>query len=397
VTKPRRVVRSAVSQLAARLRANGTLVSVQIELTSRCPLACAHCYNDPTEPDLLDLERLKSIFAEAASLGALFVTFTGGEIYSRPDLHEIIAEARRQQYVVRLQTSGWYLDEPRADFVAAQAVAEVQLSVYSADPSVHDAVTGRPGSHARAVAAARALRQRRVRVALAATVTSLNASTYRSVEQLAKELDCGHTMDATIMPCESGARGPCGLRPATAVLRDFYGDYARSQFQAGFPRPAGADALRGLDEAPCNVGSTFVVIASDGTAYPCMPLRVPLGNVTREPLAVIWRESSERRRLRELTWGDLPACSQCSLRDYCPHCLALALAEHGDIVAPPLENCRHALVRRDLLREDGLIPASETALPPPLATEELDGARSSGGADPPQTDNARSSSSRVGR
>jgi radical SAM protein with 4Fe4S-binding SPASM domain len=314
---------------------------------------------------------MRRVLGEAQRLGGLFVLFTGGEVYSNPHFEAIVSEARRLAFATWVKTSGWNLDDAAARFLAQQAVSEVHVSIHSADPAVHDAVTGTPGSHARAVRAVRALRAHNVRVGLRTTVTSINAASYRSVAALADELGCESSMDASISPCEDGSCGPCQFRASDDVLREFYGDYAWSQLAAAFSpgRPPGS--LRPLTETPCLAGDTSLFLASDGMVYPCVDLKLPCGSVLTDSLERIWRESPELRRVRSLTWRDLPACAPCQLRDYCSHCLAIAQNEHGDLLGPAAENCRHALVRRDLLRERGLIPESENALPPPVAPRKM--------------------------
>jgi radical SAM protein with 4Fe4S-binding SPASM domain len=151
------------------------------------------------------------------------------------------------------------------------------------------------------------------------------------------------------------------------MLRDFYGDYDWSQVEAAFAEPRPPGSRRPLDDTPCLAGASSLFLASDGTVYPCVDLKVPCGNVLGDSLERIWRDSPGLRRVRDLRWRDLPVCARCEVRDYCSHCIAMAQNEHGDLLGPALENCRHAVVRRDLLRERGLVPAADTELPPPLA------------------------------
>jgi hypothetical protein len=51
----------------------------------------------------------------------------------------------------------------------------------------------------------------------------------------------------------------------------------------------------------------------------------------------------------------------------------MALLEQGKMAGPSLEACRHAVTVRDSLRERGLIPATETALPPTWDRVDPDG------------------------
>ncbi|MBI5480607.1 MAG: radical SAM protein [Deltaproteobacteria bacterium] len=349
------------------------MLTLHVEVTSRCPLRCLHCYNDRAVADALDLATLESVLDDAMPLGCLFVVLTGGEVYARPDFEQIVSAARRREFDVRCQTSGWHLDDHAAGFLAERAVSEVHISVYSDNPAVHDAVTRMPGSHARALRAVHALRRRGVRVLIKSVVTEVNAASYRSVQTLARSLGCACSIDPVVVPCESGACGPCGVRPPDDILREFYGEYAWSQIAAAFSGSRARGALRPLDDAPCLAGATSLFLASDGTIYPCVDLKIPCGSVLTESLACIWRGSPGLRRVRDLRWRDLPVCAACQVRDYCNHCLAVAQNEHGDLLGPALENCRHALVRRDLLRERGLVAATETAVPPPLAVASMPG------------------------
>jgi radical SAM protein with 4Fe4S-binding SPASM domain len=359
--------RSSSEILIDRAVRAGALITLQVELTSRCPLKCEHCYNDDRVADRLRLERLIALLDEAAELGCLCLSLTGGEPCIHPHFQEFVRAARRRSYAVRVQTSGWTVDDRQADFLAGEAITGADISLHSGDPGVHDAVTGVPGSHARAVAAARALRARGVRVTFKTLVTTRTAGTYEAVGAVARELECGFIYDALVTPCESGACGPCAVRPDAAALRAHYelmmdGGEA-SWLEERRARTGGAP----LDHAPCGAGRFGLHVASDGTAFPCVELRVPCGNVLDQSLAEIWRGSAALAPIRRLRWRDLPVCAVCALREYCDHCVGLALIEHGDLNGPVLEECRHAVIRRDLLREHGVIPCGETGLPPPLA------------------------------
>src|SRR5262245_654936 len=79
----------------ARLPVNGT-----IELTRRCPLECAHCYNNLPMDDAgarrgdLRLDELRRILDEVTEAGCLWLLLTGGEVLARPDFLQIYSHAR---------------------------------------------------------------------------------------------------------------------------------------------------------------------------------------------------------------------------------------------------------------------------------------------------------------
>jgi MoaA/NifB/PqqE/SkfB family radical SAM enzyme len=76
--------------MAAHLPLNAT-----IEVTRRCPLTCAHCYNNLPMGDReaarreLTFDEHRRILDEIADAGCLWLLYTGGEIFARPDFIEI--------------------------------------------------------------------------------------------------------------------------------------------------------------------------------------------------------------------------------------------------------------------------------------------------------------------
>src|SRR5713226_2066491 len=86
------------------------------ELTHRCPLHCVYCSNPlelQSRGNELSTEVWSRVFQEAASAGVLQADFTGGEPLARPDIIELVRNARATGLYVSLITSGLPLDEAR--------------------------------------------------------------------------------------------------------------------------------------------------------------------------------------------------------------------------------------------------------------------------------------------
>jgi pyrroloquinoline quinone biosynthesis protein E len=87
------------------------------EITYRCPLHCAFCYN-PTDYDKhtqneLSTEQWINVLRDARKLGALQLGISGGEPLLRDDIEEIVVEAKKLGYYSNLITSGVGLTEKR--------------------------------------------------------------------------------------------------------------------------------------------------------------------------------------------------------------------------------------------------------------------------------------------
>src|SRR5580698_5327170 len=87
-----------------------------LELTYRCPLHCAFCYN-PTDfantGAELETEDWLRVLREARALGAVQLGLSGGEPLTRDDLEIIVAEAHRLGFYSNLITSGVGLSDAR--------------------------------------------------------------------------------------------------------------------------------------------------------------------------------------------------------------------------------------------------------------------------------------------
>jgi radical SAM protein with 4Fe4S-binding SPASM domain len=338
----------------------GVPQSVLFQVTDRCNYRCVHCYETHGTAQELGTADVLRILHELADAGVLFLTFTGGEFFMRRDADELLAAARKLEFAVKLLTTGHFIDDRRADFIAELGVLEVSMSLYGADAATHEAITVHPGSFERTVAAALRLRARGVPVLLKTPVMSTNSSTWREFIAFAQSLDCRFALDPLVTGREDGEQSPTALRPDDEALRAFYREFGVDHHAPRFERAAGRE-LRPLDQTPCAAGQTTCRVNPQGLVFPCSSLPTPVGDLQKQPFSTIWRESPELQRLRGLTWDLLPICRTCDVRQYCSRCHAMALLEDGDLLGPSTEACRHAVVLRDALKERGMAVAEGPA------------------------------------
>lgn len=115
------------------------------EVTYRCPLHCAFCYN-PTDYDKhtqneLSTEQWINVLREARKLGALQLGISGGEPLLRDDIEEIVAEASSLGYYTNLITSGVGLTEKRISAFKAGGLDHIQLSMHDITEEINNFIT----------------------------------------------------------------------------------------------------------------------------------------------------------------------------------------------------------------------------------------------------------------
>jgi radical SAM protein with 4Fe4S-binding SPASM domain len=369
--------RGAADLLAEAAHKRGRPVTVTFQVTDRCNYECVHCYQEHTEQDELTLAEIERILDQLAEAGVLFLTLMGGEFFMRRDADDILRAAHDRGFAIKLLTTGHHVHERRADLIAGMRPIQVDMSLYAATPHVHEAVTRQQGSWQRTYAAARRLIERKVPVLLKAPVMELNAGDLGNLARLARELGAQSSFDAKITGKEDSDQSPATLRMGQATLAAFYRDAENGMAEFLVKTYSGLDArqgeLRPLHHTPCRAGQQAVAINPRGEVWPCNALPIACGNLREQSFADIWAGSRALEEIRYLRWASIAECNVCELRPYCQRCHGMALLEQGKLEGPSLEACRHAVAVRDTLRERGLVPVTETALPPTWARVDADG------------------------
>ncbi len=115
------------------------------EITYRCPLHCAFCYN-PTDYDKhtqneLDTKSWLSVLNQARDLGAAQLGISGGEPLLRDDIEVIVEEAHQLGYYSNLITSGVGLTDKRIDASKKGGLDHIQLSMHDITVEINNFIT----------------------------------------------------------------------------------------------------------------------------------------------------------------------------------------------------------------------------------------------------------------
>src|SRR6185437_12761053 len=111
------------------------------ELTYRCPLHCAFCYNplDYTDHSReLSTAQWIDVLREARALGAVQLGFSGGEPLVRDDVEVLVEEAHKLGFYTNLITSGVGLTDQRLDDLKAAGLDHIQLSFQDSTQQLND-------------------------------------------------------------------------------------------------------------------------------------------------------------------------------------------------------------------------------------------------------------------
>jgi radical SAM protein with 4Fe4S-binding SPASM domain len=335
---------SLVQELEQRALKAGVPLSVQLDVTYRCNERCVHCYLDHEDHGEMTFTEIRDLLDQLAEAGVFFLVLSGGEVFMRRDFFDIVEYARSLMFSVKIKTNAFMIREEEAQRLRDLAIQDVQVSIYSHRPEVHDAITLLPGSLRRSLAGIRLLRRHGVKVVIANVLMMQNVNDHSGVKALTKELGAQYTIDPTVTPMMDGDRSVLRLGLGVPQLGDLFHDSDLvgdvNEFCAP-PSPVNDDCMQ---ELPCSAGHTACYVSPYGDVFPCVQFPLPSGNVRRQRFLDIWRYSAQLKDVRSITARDLPVCSGCSHVGTCTRCPGLAYLE-GNMRGPSSQDCEKSFAR----------------------------------------------------
>jgi len=335
---------SLMQQMNQRAFDLGIPLGIHLDVTYRCNERCVHCYLDHDDHGELTTTEIKDILDQLAEAGTFFLTLSGGEVLMRRDFFDILEYARRLTFNVQIKTNGVMIGLPEAQRIRELGVEQVQISVYSHRPEVHDAITKLPGSLQKSIRAIRFLKSQGLNVVIANVMMTANMGDHMGVRALARELDVIYALDPTITPKMDGDLSILNLRiPGSELNAVFHNeDLVGNVAEFCAPPPPPDDDI--MEAIPCSAGHTAAYITPYGDVFPCVQFPLPTGNLRQKRFLEIWRGSPALEEVRSIRAKDLPVCSTCSHVGSCTRCPGLAYVE-GSMRGPSTADCEKSFHR----------------------------------------------------
>lgn len=296
------------------------------EITYRCNLQCAYCYNPldlGSYRDELRADEWLRVIGEAARLGVMQMHFSGGEPTLRPDdLVAFVAAARAGGLYTNLITQGTFLSDALLDRLAAAGLDHIQISVQAADAAAGDAMAGAVVHEKKFDAIRRAVARGKFAITINCVLHRANIDSLEDVIALAESTRVArlelanaqlygwaHLNRASVIPTRAQIeRADAAVAAAQVRLRGRMEiTYVRSDYYDEFPKPC----MNGW-------GRQFLTVAPNGRVLPCPAAAaittLRFENVRETPLEAIWFESPSFSAFRGIEWMREP-CRSCARRD----------------------------------------------------------------------------------
>ncbi len=299
-------------------------------LTYRCNSRCVMCgiwEGDQSGKGELTPDEYARILPDTL----LDVNLTGGEVFLRPDLPQVVEAVRSAAPRARIVISTNGL-QPRQTkkllpgILAADPDIGFAVSI-DGEEEIHDKVRGIKGGFKKAYETVKLLQAEGItnlRIAFTATVNEVADNTshlgriYRLARETGVEFTCAaaHNSDHYFktssnqgVNIEELARqldGVARQELRTAKIKS----WLRAYFHKGLVEHMRAK----VRPTPCEAGHTSLMIDPVGDVFPCNILNYPVGNVRETPFMEIWRSERMERARSVVRQCNQPCWMVCTAR-----------------------------------------------------------------------------------
>jgi len=316
--------------------------AANIELTYRCNLRCKMCgvfgkIRDHRGEELT-VEEYRHIFDQMREMGIQAVTFSGGEAFIRPDLFDIVRDAKRHGFRCNMFSNGTLVNESDYENIIESGLDKIIFSIDGVE-QVHDVIRGIPGAFQKVMRTISGLvHQRqtcgveRPEIDVHMTMMKGNVASLSALHHLCSGLGVNFAFqpysecdDGTFRQTIAILDGVTANRywPKDGVLRFDDEDINRMREELGklpidfyvkLIHYIGRDDLRQgrMPIRRCYVTRNIMMINPYGDLIPCSNLdSYRTGNIRQEKLADIWNGEKYERLREKLSRRLLPLCTHC--------------------------------------------------------------------------------------
>jgi len=310
---------------------NHQLYSVIFEVTPKCNFNCVHCYlHDHHCSEELSYEDVIKIIDILYEKEVLFITFTGGDIFTRKDFMDIYVYAKKKGFIVELYTNGALINKEIIDIFKQYPPLLVDISMYGACEETCEKVTGVSGAFDKVLHNIEELIAAGIRVSMKTPMLDLYYSEIYQIKGIADSFGIPFRTSFEIFP---SIDNDDSIQQYQVSLRDAL-NYEFAEFSKR-PKTWGedndielVDLKKSMPLFRCKLGRASCVIDFQGNMCPCMSFRHIGKKITINNFDAIWQSFSRYPKMKA---SPEYKCLSCDAYDYCDICPAMMQFVYGDM------------------------------------------------------------------
>ncbi|MDA2910070.1 radical SAM protein [Nitrospiraceae bacterium AH_259_D15_M11_P09] len=326
-----------------RLWAYKVPLNGSIEVTRRCPLECAHCYNNLPMGDQearrgeLTYEEHCRLLDEITEAGCLWLLYSGGEIFARQDFLSIYTYAKKKGLFITLFTNGTQITPKIADHLAHWRPFSIEITLYGRTRETYERLTGIPGSYDRCMRGIQLLMERGLPLSLKTVGVTINKHEIGDMKRFAEEeLGLPFKFDSMINARIDCSQSPLAVRltPEDVVGQDVQDPKRADEWRTFYEqaRRLKYDPQGREDVYHCGGGMSAFAIDPQGKMSICVLSHMDMYDLRTGSFQEGWERFLSNVRRKKIT--RVTKCTACGMRSMCASCPATAELEQGDPEEP---------------------------------------------------------------
>jgi len=306
-------------------------------LTSRCNLACRHCYAARFSQNELPEEEIFRIVQSAAGVGVKHFGLSGGEVFLHRNALEILRQASELGMSTSVVSNGLLITEEVAQRLK-EYHTHIFISLDGAEKDTHERVRG-PETWEPTLLSIEKMRQHGVNFSPIMAVSKLNRTEVQEYLSLAKNL--GSSV-ACLIPVMLAGRATKEMVLQAEDMVTFLKEIEEAVQELEIQVSLWCTPFARLVVKSDRIRADFCRLAQEieldpmGNVLLCDILDVVLSNIQGKEIKEIWEEQ-ERHPLAKALTDPMPAepCRECPLQAECQGgCFARAQLLSGNIHDP---------------------------------------------------------------
>lgn len=304
------------------------LKNLDLEISNPCNERCVHCYRtcESTKRGFLSLEDVQKIFEELEPIreNQINVLLTGGEALLNKNWKKIFIYAIEHNSRVSLFTNATLMTDDDIRFLASfngnRLFREVQISLYSLQPQIHDAITGLNGSCFKSLNAIEKLKDAGVEVFVSCPVMKLNQSSVPDLMRYMDKKGIGSCADLFIFPNSDYKSENVEQRLSLDDLEWFYQETAKNNFELAYIWRNKRPKENVLENFFYGAATSGILVSGNGDIYPMIGWYENIGNIHEDSLQKIFLSHPLLEKCRQIKVKDFERCANCDAIEYCSFC-----------------------------------------------------------------------------
>lgn len=302
--------------------------TMNIELTTNCPLHCPQCYCSLTGGKNIDLQTAIHWIKEAGKLGVTDVMLSGGETMCYPHLYEVIHAAKAYCGTANIALSGFAFTQDVYDKLLAAGIGGIFISLNGSTREINSLT--RDG-YELAIAALELLQKNRYpNTTINWVMHSNNADDFENIVAIAEKYDVANLVILGVKPDSKKSLHTIPSMEQMISVKNFIRSHTgktriliESCYSPMLALISDTKLFGNMNVGKnkgCGAGRTAFSVSVDGLLSPCRHLEY---YEKYDTAAEYWEKSEVLKHLRQMDNNPSEPCDSCRLKNYCRPCAAI--------------------------------------------------------------------------